>query len=335
MKVLVTGHRGYIGVEMVPALRAAGHEVVGLDTGLLRRVRLRRAARRRRRRSTSTSATSRRPTSKGFDAVVHLAALSNDPLGDLNSELTYDINLHASVRLAEAAKEAGVERFLFASSCSLYGAGGDDAARRERRRSTRSRRTASRRCASSRRSASSPTTRSRRCTCATPPPTACPAGCAPTSSSTTSSATPSRPARCCCRATARRGARSSTSRDIIAAFVACLAAPRDVDPRRGVQRRHERRELPDPRRRRDRRGGRARTARSTFAAGASPDTRNYRVDFSQDRRAAPRVRAAVDGARGVEELYEAFTGAGLDRGGLDRLALLPAADDPHLQDQAA
>ena len=63
---------------------------------------------------------------EGFDAVVHLAALSNDPLSDLNPALTYDINLHASVRLAEAAKEAGVERFLFSSSCSLYGAGGDD-----------------------------------------------------------------------------------------------------------------------------------------------------------------------------------------------------------------
>jgi nucleoside-diphosphate-sugar epimerase len=62
---------------------------------------------------------------KGYDAVVHLAALSNDPLGDLNKDITYDINLHASVRLAKAAKEAGVRRFLFSSSCSLYGAGGE------------------------------------------------------------------------------------------------------------------------------------------------------------------------------------------------------------------
>ncbi len=125
MRVLVTGHRGYIGVEMVSALAAAGHDIVGLDIGLyddcdfvrppddvdnidvdLRDV---------------TAA-----DLDGFDAVVHLAALSNDPLGDLNAQLTYDINLHASVRLAAAAKEAGVERFLFASSCSLYGAGGDD-----------------------------------------------------------------------------------------------------------------------------------------------------------------------------------------------------------------
>jgi len=125
MKVLVTGHRGYIGVEMVPTLRAAGHEVVGLDIDLyegcdfgsppdevpdlgvdLRDVEARHL--------------------RGFDAVVHLAALSNDPLGDLNPELTYDINLRGSVRLACAAKEAGVARYLFASSCSLYGAGGSD-----------------------------------------------------------------------------------------------------------------------------------------------------------------------------------------------------------------
>ena len=124
MKVLVTGHRGYVGVEMVPALRAAGHEVVGLDTGLydecdfsappddipglnvdLRDVKPAQLA--------------------GFDAVIHLAALSNDPLGDLDRELTYDINLHASVHLAKCAKQAGVRRFLFSSSCSLYGAGGE------------------------------------------------------------------------------------------------------------------------------------------------------------------------------------------------------------------
>ena len=124
MKVLVTGTLGYIGVEMVPVLRKAGHEVVGLDTGFYDecdfsappdkvetlRVDLREVT----------------PAHlKGFDAVIHLAALSNDPLGDLNPNITYDINLHASVRLARAAKEAGVKRFLFSSSCSLYGAGSD------------------------------------------------------------------------------------------------------------------------------------------------------------------------------------------------------------------
>ena len=128
MKVLVTGHRGYIGVEMVPVLRAAGHDVVGLDVGYFDgcdfaappdecpelRVDLR-----------DVTAAHMRSGGRPFDAVIHLAALSNDPLGDLNPGVTYDVNLHGSVRLARAAKEAGVRRFLFSSSCSLYGAGGD------------------------------------------------------------------------------------------------------------------------------------------------------------------------------------------------------------------
>jgi len=123
MKVLVTGHRGYIGVEMVGVLRKAGHEVTGLDVGYYDEcdfisppddvpnldVDLRDVT---------------PEVLKGFEAVIHLAALSNDPLGDLDKSTTYDINLHASVRLAEAAKAAGVARFLFSSSCSLYGAGG-------------------------------------------------------------------------------------------------------------------------------------------------------------------------------------------------------------------
>jgi nucleoside-diphosphate-sugar epimerase len=110
---------------MAPLLVGAGHEVVGLDTDLYRR---------------STFGDWREPISTivkdvraveardldGFDAVVHLAALSNDPLGDLDPELTYDINHRASVRLARVAKEAGVRRFVFASSCSNYGAAGDD-----------------------------------------------------------------------------------------------------------------------------------------------------------------------------------------------------------------
>jgi nucleoside-diphosphate-sugar epimerase len=123
MRVLVTGHRGYIGVELVPMLRSAGHEVVGLDNdyfaacdfgGLPDAV-------------PSLEVDLRDVTSehcRGFDAVLHLAALSNDPLGDLNPKITYEINHHASVHLASCARKAGVERFVFASSCSLYGAGG-------------------------------------------------------------------------------------------------------------------------------------------------------------------------------------------------------------------
>ena len=123
MKVLVTGHLGYIGVEAVPVLRALGHEVTGLDTGLYDDCDFDAPPD-----PTPTLSVDLRDVTpehlRGFDAVVHLAALSNDPLGDLNKDLTYDINLHASVRLAKAAKAAGVKR-LFASSCSLYGAGAD------------------------------------------------------------------------------------------------------------------------------------------------------------------------------------------------------------------
>lgn len=124
MKVLVTGHRGYIGVEMVTVLRAAGHEVVGLDTGYFDECDFRAPPDAVPNLDIDLREVTAEPL-RGFDAVIHLAALSNDPLGNVNPELTYDINLHASIRLARAAKEAGVPRFLFSSSCSLYGAGGD------------------------------------------------------------------------------------------------------------------------------------------------------------------------------------------------------------------
>ncbi len=124
MRVLVTGHRGYIGVEMVPFLRRAGHDVVGLDAGFFDGCDFDAAPDA----CDAIDVDVRDVTPdhlRGCDAVIHLAALSNDPLGDLNPTITYDINHHASVRLARAAKTAGVKRFLFSSSCSLYGAGGD------------------------------------------------------------------------------------------------------------------------------------------------------------------------------------------------------------------
>jgi nucleoside-diphosphate-sugar epimerase len=124
MRVLLTGHRGYIGVELVPMLRSAGFDVVGLDTGFFDDSDFRSPPDD----IPALDIDLRDVTSdhlRGFGAVVHLGALSNDPLGDLNPNLTYDINLRASVNLARAAKTAGVERFVFASSCSLYGAGAD------------------------------------------------------------------------------------------------------------------------------------------------------------------------------------------------------------------
>jgi nucleoside-diphosphate-sugar epimerase len=124
MRVLVTGHRGYIGVELVPMLRKAGFDVVGLDTGYYDDSDFRAPPDD----VPALDLDLREVTSehlRGFDAVVHLGALSNDPLGDLNPGLTYDINLRASVNLATAAKAAGASRYVFASSCSLYGAGAD------------------------------------------------------------------------------------------------------------------------------------------------------------------------------------------------------------------
>ena len=124
MKILLTGSRGYIGTVMAPFLVQAGHEVTGIDTDLYRRSTFGPW-----RESVHTMVKDLRRLEakdlRGFDAVVHLAALSNDPLGDLNPQLTYDINHLASVRLAALAKEAGVQRFVFASSCSNYGAAGD------------------------------------------------------------------------------------------------------------------------------------------------------------------------------------------------------------------
>jgi nucleoside-diphosphate-sugar epimerase len=121
MKVLVTGHHGYIGSVMAPLLHDAGLTVAGIDTFFyegcdLVADRLDVPSARGDVRDLSTDALT------GFDAVVHLAALSNDPLGDLNPRWTYDVNLNGTVSLARAAKEAGVARFLFASSCSMYGA---------------------------------------------------------------------------------------------------------------------------------------------------------------------------------------------------------------------
>lgn len=124
MRVLVTGHLGYIGTVLTPMLQAEGYDVVGLDSDLFRA-------------STFGDGLTTVPgivkdvrdatlaDLQGFDAVLHLAGLSNDPLGDIDRELTYDINHRASVHLAQLAKQAGVSRFVFSSSCSTYGAGGD------------------------------------------------------------------------------------------------------------------------------------------------------------------------------------------------------------------
>lgn len=125
MKVLLTGHRGYIGSVLTPMLLERGHAVTGLDSDLFRGC-------------TFAGKLAETPTIEkdirdvviddvaGFDAVIHLAGLSNDPLGDYQPKLTEEINFKASIHLARLAKRAGVSRFLYASSCSNYGAAGAD-----------------------------------------------------------------------------------------------------------------------------------------------------------------------------------------------------------------
>lgn len=124
MRVVVTGHEGYVGAVLVPLLLDAGHTVVGIDTGLFRGCDLEEV------RSVETISKDMRDVAAsdldGADAVIHLAAISNDPIGHLNPQVTYDVNHLASVHLARMAKEAGVPRYLFSSSCSLYGKGGDE-----------------------------------------------------------------------------------------------------------------------------------------------------------------------------------------------------------------
>jgi nucleoside-diphosphate-sugar epimerase len=128
MRILVTGHLGYIGTRLTPWLLDRGHIVLGLDSNLYRRCTYgSEAAIRKVPLVTNDVRDVSVADLEGIDAVIHLAALSNDPLGDLDPELTYEINHHASVQLASLAKQAGVKRFVFSSSCSNYGAAGGDA----------------------------------------------------------------------------------------------------------------------------------------------------------------------------------------------------------------
>jgi nucleoside-diphosphate-sugar epimerase len=125
MRILVTGDKGYIGTVLVPKLISEGHEVIGLDSDLYQRCTFGDDLP-----STKSIGKDLRDVEErdlaGFDAIMHLAALSNDPLGNLNPELTYEINHRASVTLAKLARQAGVPRFIFSSSCSTYGAAADE-----------------------------------------------------------------------------------------------------------------------------------------------------------------------------------------------------------------
>lgn len=126
MHVLLTGHQGYLGTVMAPLLAEAGHLVTGLDSGLFADCVLGPAPIDPEGHQVDLRDVTPQQVA-GFDAVIHLGALSNDPLGSLAPDLTYAVNHQASVRLARLAKDAGVGRFLYASTCSVYGASGSDA----------------------------------------------------------------------------------------------------------------------------------------------------------------------------------------------------------------
>ena len=310
MKVLVTGHLGYIGVEMVTVLRDAGHEVVGLDVGFFDdcdflappddvptlRVDLRDVT---------------PDLLNGIDAVAHLGALSNDPLGDLSPTITYDINQHASIRLARAAKQAGVKRFLFSSSCSLYGAGADgyldeNAAFNPVTPYGESKIRVEQELASLADDAFSPTyfrnataygvSRRLRADIVVNNLV----GHAFTTGKVLmqSDGSPWRPL--------------VHIRDIIQAFVCALTAPKEAIHNQAfnvgqTNENYRIRQVAEmvaevvP------------NCELSFAAGASPDVRNYRVDFSKIESHLPGFKAAWSLRQGIEELYEAYKRIGLTK----------------------
>jgi len=310
VRVLVTGHLGYIGVEMVPVLRAAGHDVVGLDTGFFDGCDFQAPPDQ----VPSLGIDLRDVTPehlRGFDAVAHLGALSNDPLGDLDSKITYDINLHASVRLARAAKEAGVRRFLFSSSCSLYGAGGtgflaEDAAFNPVTPYGQSKVAVEQQVSGLADERFSPVYLrnataygiSRRLRADIVVNNL--VGHAVTTGKVLlqSDGTPWRPL--------------VHIRDIIAAFVASLAAPRDAIHNQAFNvgatsenfRIRQVAEMvaevvPD--------------CELAFAPGASADLRDYRVDFSKIEKRLPGFRTTWTLRQGIQELYEGYKKAGLTK----------------------
>ncbi|HXH84490.1 MAG TPA: SDR family oxidoreductase, partial [Candidatus Tectomicrobia bacterium] len=308
MRVLLTGHKGYIGAVAVPMLLEAGHEVVGLDSDLFERC-------------TFLGALVAVPelaedvrdvppeALRGFEAVVHLAALSNDPLGDLNPAVTYEINHAASVRLARLAREAGVGRFVFSSSCSNYGAAGDavldeTGALRPLTPYAISKVLVERDVAALARDDFSPTFLRNATAYGVSPRLrfdlvlnnlvawACTTGRVHVKSD----GTPWRPI--------------VHVTDIVRAILAVLEAPPPVVHNRAfnVGRTTENyriRDLADIVRET------VPGSRVTYAEGAGPDPRSYRVDFSAIARALPGFQPRWSAREGARELYEAYRAAGL------------------------
>lgn len=126
MRILITGSDGYLGSLLGPALMRKGHEVVGLDTGYYKERSLYRNGEPAPQTAVEDIRRIEKSYLEGFDGLVHMAELSNDPAGELAPEITYEINHRGSVRLAELARKAGVSRFVYMSSCSVYGISDSD-----------------------------------------------------------------------------------------------------------------------------------------------------------------------------------------------------------------
>lgn len=310
MRVLVTGHEGYIGSVLCPLLTAHGHEVRGLDVGYFSDYAFlppESTVPERRRDVRDLD----RDDLAGFDAVVHLAALSNDPMGQLNPRLTAEINHRGSVRIAELAREAGVARLVFSSSCSTYGAAGehplDEAAAFNPVSAYAVSKVASERDIAALATDDFSPTFMRNATAYGVSPRMRTdlvvnnfVGWAVTTGEIRilSDGTPWRPV--------------VHIRDIAAAMVAVLEAPRERihNVAFNVGRdedNYQVREIADIVR------ATVPGARVVYAGTGEPDKRSYRVDFGKIKRELPEFRPAWDVRRGAVEIFEAFRRCRLDR----------------------